>query len=170
MGEAFLADARSDVDLDPAKTAVRLTVPYGAFTQQITAYGRCYAVRFGAEEYRRHGLSSFCYGGENVADGGWAVSFSVRKQAMEHSRRCRAASRCGSRAARVPLSSNVPWTLFSSATTALPALPQLHYNCRMILLFPPVSVLQSPYLPERPRHKKSTLSTFCFPSRASALK
>lgn len=87
---------------------MRLTGPYGAFTEQITAHGRCYAVRFGAEEYRRHGLSSFFHGGENITDGGWAVSFSTRKQAMEHSRHCRAASRCGSRAARVPLSRNAP--------------------------------------------------------------
>ena len=40
----------------------------------------CDAVSLGAEEYWEHGLNGFRSGGENLADGAWAVSFCESKR------------------------------------------------------------------------------------------
>lgn len=87
-------------------------------------------------------------------------------QAMEHSRRCGTASRCGTRTACPALCNYA--LLLSNAT--MPALALLYDNCTTLPpLFPPVFILQLSHSP-RLRHKGLIFSTLYFASWGSPLK
>lgn len=108
-----------------SKTAVRLTFRLGLSKSDGPDTGGCYAVRLNAEEYWKHGLDGFCSGGENLANGAWALSFCVCKRWSIRG----AAVRLHGAARRQPVwrrATTLSWTLLSS--TLPPALPLLYDN------------------------------------------